>query len=121
LGLTSPIRAALFGTALVLIAGLTFVSLRPVGPHGATQGSIAHHLEHGVAFAVLALVLLPLGRSRSQKWMLALAIFFLAGALEMRQHQLFRQPFEWWDVRDDSIGILSACLVVGRKQCTTPH
>jgi hypothetical protein len=115
LDLSSLIRPALLGTALVLIAGLTFVSL---GPHF-SQGGLPHRVEHVIAFGVLALVVLPLGRSRGEKWILVSAIFLIAGMLEMRQHQIFRQPFEWWDIRDDGVGVAMACLLVRNRRRTS--
>jgi hypothetical protein len=44
--------------------------------------------------------------------MLAFAILCFAYALELRQHQIFRQSLEWWDVRDDGIGFLLALLLL---------
>jgi hypothetical protein len=58
------------------------------------------------------LLLLPLCRSRAQEWMAVLAIVGLAIALEFRQHQVFRIPIEWLDVRDDAIGVALALLVI---------
>jgi hypothetical protein len=103
-------KAALLCTAIVWIACVTFFSLWRVGPQVLSR-SIAHWIGHVIIFGVLTLLLLPLGRTRTQAWMILLSIFCLAGALELRQHQLFRQPFEWWDVRDDGIGALVALLL----------
>ena len=108
-------RATLLSTAIVLIAGLTLFSL---GPHMARRG-IPHRLEHVIAFAVLALLLLPLGQNRPQKWFVVSAIFCVACALEIRQHQVFNQAFEWWDVRDDSLGVVLALLLVHKRQRTS--
>jgi hypothetical protein len=116
LATNSVTRAARLVTAFFMIAGLGFVSLSAFGPHGGTQSAIGHSAEHVLAFAVLALLLLPLARSREQKWMVVLAVFTVGVGLEIRQHQLFRQPFEWWDVRDDGIGIALAWLLVRKPR-----
>ncbi len=97
---------------------MAYFSLRRILRH-APPGTLFHGFEHAVAFAVLALLLLPLGRSRVQESAIVLVIFSLAAGLEWRQHQMFRNVrFEWWDVRDDAIGVLAAWLllrVVQRK------
>jgi hypothetical protein len=104
-------RAVLAGAALLWIAGLVFVSLHQVVPH-APQGSMLHPIEHVVAFGILGIMLLPLCRSRGPKLVVILAILGFACALEIGQHQLFRQPIEWWDVRDDGTGLLLALLLL---------
>jgi hypothetical protein len=65
------------------------------------------------AFGVTGLLLLVLCRSRVQEWLAILAIVCLAVALEDGQHLLFKNVnFEWWDVRDDIIGLLFAWLLI---------
>lgn len=97
---------------------MAYFSLRRLVPH-AGAGSTAHRLEHMGAFGLLGLLVLPLCRNRLQQWGAALGIIALAAALEMAQHLVFRNTvFEWWDVRDDAIGLVFAWLIVrstGRK------
>ena len=71
-----------------------------------------HGLEHAVAFGILALILLSLCRNRGQKWVVSLAMLCFAAGLELGQHQIYGQSFEWWDVWDDGIGVLLALLLL---------
>lgn len=100
------------GLAVLWIACMAYFSLRHLVRH-AGAGTAAHRIEHAAAFGFLGLLVLPLSRNRVQEWMLALTIAALAATLELAQHLIFRNTvFEWWDVRDDSIGVLFAWLVV---------
>ena len=36
----------------------------------------------------------------------------LAVAIETSQHLLYKNPFEWWDVRDDTIGVAFAWMLI---------
>jgi hypothetical protein len=104
-------RAVLVLTGIAWILCLAFFSLRRFGPHRA-PGSMGHRADHVIAFAILALVLLPLARNRAQIWIVVISILCLAAGLELRQRQIFSIPFEWWDVRDDCIGVILALLLV---------
>jgi hypothetical protein len=104
-------KAVLPAMAILWIACLVFVSLHPIVRH-APQGSMTHRIEHVMAFGILGIILLALCGNHGPKWVVTLALLCLACVLEMRQHQLFRQPFEWWDVRDDGIGIVLALLLL---------
>jgi hypothetical protein len=35
----------------------------------------------------------------------------LGAALEYMQHCIYLCPYEWWDVRDDSFGVVAAALL----------
>jgi hypothetical protein len=104
-------RATLAGLAILWIACLVVISVGRTVPH-APHGSMFHGPEHAVAFGILALMLLPLCRNRSQKWVVTLAMVCFAGGLELGQHQIYGQSYEWWDVCDDGIGILPALLLL---------
>ena len=100
------------GAGLLWIAGLAYFSLRRIVPH-AGPGTQLHRIEHMAAFGVLGLLLLVVCRTRVQEWLAVLAIVCLALALEDGQHLLFKNvTFEWWDVRDDIIGLLFAWLLI---------
>jgi hypothetical protein len=103
-------RLALAGMAILWIGCLVFVSLVRIVPH-APQGSMLHGIEHAVAFAILALMLVSLCRNRPQKWVVTLAMWCFACALEFRQHQIYGHSLERRDVRDDGIGILLTLLL----------
>jgi uncharacterized membrane protein len=97
--------------AAVWIAGLVAVSLQPWRPHGESQ-SIVHQVLHVVLFGAAALMLAALSRTGKQASTAALAIFALAVAIETSQHLLYKDPFEWWDVRDDTIGVAFAWMLI---------
>jgi hypothetical protein len=109
----SPVlrKAATLGTAILLVVGLTLLSLWRQWPHPDT-GTIAHRITHVGAFWALGLLVLPLGRSRGQICLAAAVVFAVALALELLQYHSFQQPFEWWDVRDNGVGLLLALLAV---------
>jgi TRAP-type uncharacterized transport system fused permease subunit len=107
-------KAALSGTAILLLAGMFYLSLRQPHRNG---GTITHRVAHVGAFGVLALLLLPLARSPRETSLIAAAIFCLACGMEILQYHVFhfasnRQPVEWWDIRDNTVGLLLALLAV---------
>lgn len=109
-------RAALSATAALLLASLFYLSLHRNWPNP-TGGTIAHRVAHIGAFGMLALLLLPLARSRRETWLIIGAIFCVACGMELLQYHVFhfrreRQPIEWWDIRDDTVGLLLALLAV---------
>lgn len=89
---------------LLLIVG----SLQPARP-GPVHG--LHRELHWLAFAVAAWLLFALSRSRRQAIGSALAVFGLGLGLEFLQHLIYRNPLEWWDVRDDTLAVLVAFAV----------
>ena len=107
-------KAALSGTAILLLAGLFYLSLRQPHRNG---GTITHRVSHIGAFAALALLLLPLARTVRETWLITVAIFCVACGMEILQYHVFqfasnRQPIEWWDIRDNTVGLLLALLAV---------
>jgi hypothetical protein len=109
-------KVALAGTATLLLAGLFYLSLRRHWPYP-NGGTLTHRVAHVGAFGVLALLLLPLARSRRETWLITAAIFCIACGMELLQYHVFhfhreRQPLEWWDIRDNTVGLLLALLAV---------
>ncbi len=102
--------------AIVWMICLTVVSLQPYRPRGESH-SEAHRILHVIAFGVPALMLLALARGLKQQWAAALTIVCLALAIETAQHLIYGNTFEWWDVRDDVIGLLIAVLLNRWKPC----
>jgi len=88
---------------LVLIVG----SLQPARP-GVVVG--LHREIHWLAFAGAAFLLFSLSLNRRQQIHCATALFLLGLSLEFLQHQIYRNPMEWRDVRDDALAILIAFL-----------
>jgi TRAP-type uncharacterized transport system fused permease subunit len=107
-------KAAVSGIAILLLAVLFYLSLRRPHTYG---GPITHRVAHVGAFGALSLLVLPLARSRRQIWLITAAIFCLGCGMEMLQYHAFHfaragQPLEWWDIRDNTVGILLALLAV---------
>jgi hypothetical protein len=92
------------------IVGLVAVSLQPWRPHGESQSNL-HQLSHLVSFGTAGLMLFALSRNIKQVWTAALGIICLVLAIETSQRLLYRNPFEWWDVRDDTIGVAFAWML----------
>ena len=70
-----------------------------------------HRLFHFVSFGATAVLFLLISRTRRQEYIAAGGVFALGLTLEALQHFIFGSDFEWWDVRDDFIGILIALAV----------
>ncbi len=93
------------------IIALVAVSLQPLRPHGEAQ-SIVHNVWHVFAFGAAAVMLFALSRNDKQVGVAALGVFCLAVAIETSQHLLYKNLFEWWDVRDDTIGLALAAMLI---------
>jgi VanZ family protein len=104
-------RQALRLIATLWIAGLVVVSLQPWRPEGESQ-SIVHQVLHLVSFGAAGLMLFALSRNSKQIRTAALAVFCLAVVIETSQHMLYKNAFEWWDVRDDTIGVLLGGILI---------
>lgn len=110
-------RPSVRRAAIVWIAGLVLGSLQPYRLLANNQNpSIPHRIQHAVTFGVAALLLFLLSQSGKQEWLAGLIVFCLAVAIETAQHLLYRNRFEWWDVRDDTIGLLVAALLIRRTR-----
>jgi hypothetical protein len=107
-------RENLRRVAAVWIVVMVAISLQPFRPWPSGQApSVLHRVAHIGNFGAIGLMLLALSDGRKQKWQAALFIVCLAFAIETSQHFLYRGVFEWWDIRDDVIGLLIA-LLLGR-------
>jgi VanZ family protein len=65
-----------------------------------------------VVFGATGLIFLALARDRREDWVAVGGVVLLANFIEVAQLLIYRMPegFEWWDVREDSIGALLALL-----------
>jgi VanZ family protein len=108
-------RIALRWIASVWVICLIVASLQPVRPPNIKEGSnfYKHQVLHVVMFGATALLFLALGRKRGDDWKAAAAVVCLAAAIELAQLLIYRMPFgyEWWDVREDTIGVAIAMLL----------
>jgi hypothetical protein len=74
-------------------------------------GGVAHRVWHFGVFGCTALLLLVQAKKLRGWVFAALGTFGLGLSLEILQWWIFGNAFEWWDVRDDAIGVLGAVLL----------
>ena len=94
--------------SVVWVAALVLVSLQPARPSAGTSLSLLHRPFHFVAFAVTALLLCRWLRNAGKAMV---ATILLGFAIELLQHLIYRNPIEWWDVRDDAMAAAGALLL----------
>ncbi len=70
-----------------------------------------HRAYHFLSFGATAALYMTLVNSAVGEFRAALVAFALGLSIETLQHFIFVGPMEWWDVRDDAIGIAVALLV----------
>ncbi len=108
-------RTALRWFTAIWIICLIVASLQPVRPPDTKEGGnfYKHQIMHVTMFGATALILLALGRRRGDDWRAAAVTVALAIAIEAAQLAIYRMPFgfEWWDVREDTIGVVLAMLL----------
>lgn len=108
-------RERLKWVAIAWILCLTAISLQPYRPQGESE-SIVHRVAHVFAFGVAAFLPLVLSKGSRQAWMAVLGVVCLALAIETAQWLIYDDVLEWWDVRDDVIGIAVAVLLARRTR-----
>lgn len=76
--------------------------------------NLTHRLIHFVAFGSSFLVLSLLATGRRKQLEAAGEVMAIGCFIELTQYFAYshRQLFEWWDVRDDAIGIIVAFLLI---------
>jgi hypothetical protein len=88
--------------------GLT--TLRFAGPYPPNR---EHRFAHSVGFGGAELLFLFLATNRRQQAYRVIDMVGLGLAIELTQHFILGGRYlEWWDVRDDVIGIFTALLIV---------
>jgi hypothetical protein len=102
------IAGSLMPTSMKVAIGTT-----KSGPIEARPASLLHRVFHFGSFYGAAFLVLLLASSRKQEFLAAGAITGLAIGVEASQHFIMGYPlFEWWDVRDDAIGIVMALVAI---------
>jgi hypothetical protein len=93
--------------ALVWATALLIVSLQPIRP-GSIDFGMVHRLAHFLCFGALAfLATRGFGAPDRISLLPASESFIFGFAIEFLQHCLNRMSIEWYDVRDDAVGILA--------------
>jgi uncharacterized membrane protein YgdD (TMEM256/DUF423 family) len=76
-----------------------------------TVGAIHRSVHFGV-FGATAVLFLLVAPDRRREPVAAAAAFALGALIEVAQYLLFGGVMEWWDVRDDGLGVLVASTLV---------
>jgi len=112
-------RNVLRWLATIWIIALIAGSLMPsqtkatLGLVGTRPPNLEHRVVHFVGFGIGELLLLFLATNRRQEASRVIGVVSLGLGLELTQYfVLSARYFEWWDVRDDVIGIVTALLLV---------
>jgi hypothetical protein len=82
---------------------------------------VRHSIMHFLPFGSLALLLVFITRDMRSRLLLTFAVGALGLGIEYAQYQIFGGEFEWWDLRDDSLGaiagfLIASCAVLGRRK-----
>jgi hypothetical protein len=70
-----------------------------------------HRILHFLSFGLLALLLVLPAPDVNSRLLVTLAVAALGLGIECAQHCIFGNNFEWWDVRDDSLGAIGAFFI----------
>jgi hypothetical protein len=94
---------------LLLIVG----SVLPYGAKAALgeQMPFKHRIYHALTYGSTAWLLTLIARNPRERVAAILGMIALGAALEYMQHCIYLCPYEWWDVRDDSFGVVAAALL----------
>jgi hypothetical protein len=104
--MTSPRRSTYRIATLSWAGALLFGSLQPIRP-GNIHFGLLHHIAHFLGFGMLAfLAVVGFGNPGWTVLRPAAGAFLFGFAIEFLQHWQNRMPVEWYDVRDDAVGIL---------------
>jgi hypothetical protein len=100
-------RLAAVAWAVILLV----ISLQPARPGNIHSGP-AHHIAHFFGFGALALLsAMGLGFSDRNSVYAGLASFSWGMMIEYLQHAHNQVPIEWYDVRDNSLGIIAFMIL----------
>ena len=110
-----PVRRIGISPAVIVriftMAWLTFLIVGSLQPARPSIVKSVHREIHWVGFAAPAILQFVVSRSRRQEVLSAFAIFFLGLSLEVLQHLIYRNPMEWFDIRDDGLAIFTAFAI----------
>src|SRR5271165_2874013 len=97
--------------AAIWAAALFAISIQPARPGNIHSGP-AHHVAHFLSFGALAfLAAMGFGFADRISVYPALGTFLWGGAIEYLQHLQNQMPVEWYDVRDDGVGIIAFMIL----------
>ena len=105
-------RTFLTRIAPIWVLVLALGSFLPDHAKGAIGTHSLHRLYHLISFGSTAYLLSLIARDTRERLAAASFVIFLGLTLEFFQHIVFHIPLEWWDVRDDTLGVLAAALLI---------
>jgi hypothetical protein len=73
---------------------------------------LRHRAFHMTAFGLTAVLFLLLSTDRRQEVKSVWGVFALGVFLEIAQKLIYGIVFEWWDIRDDGVGIFAGFVLV---------
>jgi hypothetical protein len=108
------ISVVIVGSLLPGSAKITLYASESGSPQFRHTPNLTHRLIHFVAFGSSFLVLSLLATGRREQSEAGGDVLAIGCIVEVIQYFVYshRQVFEWWDVRDDAIGIAVAFLLV---------
>lgn len=71
-----------------------------------------HRLYHLLVFGATALLLMAVARSRAGEVTGATATVLMGVGIEFAQAVVAHYQIEWWDIRDDTLAVLAAYLLI---------
>jgi hypothetical protein len=102
------------GTRFCIAAAWTLClivsSVQPMRPGPVRSGTFTHLVVHVLAFGFTAFLWQLRSARLIWSWTAAIGIFWLAVAIEVTQHRMYRNRFEWEDLLADALGLLMATL-----------
>ena len=105
-------RIGLKRVSVIWIVCLILLSLQPARIPETGGRSYRHQILHVIVFGATGLLLLALARNRKEEFKATAGVVCLAAAIEISQYLIYHLPlFEWWDVREDTIGAAIALLI----------
>jgi hypothetical protein len=108
------IAAVIVGSLLPGSAKITLRASEGKPTHAGKAVEIKHRFIHFLAFGSSFLVLSVLAKRRKEQLEAAVEVMIIGCIVETIQYFVYsyRHIFEWWDVRDDALGILAAFLLL---------
>jgi hypothetical protein len=74
--------------------------------------ALRHRAFHMAVFGLTAVLFLLLSADRRQEVKSVWSVFALGVFLEISQKLIYGTIFEWWDIRDDAVGVFAGFVLV---------
>jgi hypothetical protein len=104
-------RTLLARVAPIWVLALVIGSVLPDAAKIAIGTHYWHRLYHLLSFGSTAYLLTLIARTTRERLYALLFVIALGAAIEFSQHAIFGNSIEWWDIRDDTLGVLLAAVL----------